>query len=386
MVLYSWQMSHHIQTARSFGPMTVLVNFCFPHRVWTGPEAVPDVPLTRRVSFGLRMLMQFLALPTLVGAMQGAELSKLTNLEGRVIEVEVIALNDGKAEMLLAKKPISYPMDQLNEQSQSEVKRAIAARKAKSTEENAARMKLPDGKPIVPGNVLSFTVQATDKDREYTKNPLFKEILISVSFPKDFDPNKTWPIFFANDTTPGANANLVGGYRVIGNELGYVVLGAQAVGVSNDNKLGYWDVRGLATMRAVEELAKNWPAITQSDWYFGGGSGGAKNCCYLAVFLYESFKKPTTGFFISASNEMKLLDAIETYKSDKQGFRKTVFFVSNGKSDKIATPEQGKGVAEGFTRMRLGEVRFELHDGGHGMSHEHYREALKWFTQLRENH
>jgi predicted esterase len=334
---------------------------------------------------GLRMLVRFLACPILVGTIQGADLSKLTNLEGRVIEVEVIALNDNKAELLLGKKPISYPMDQLSEESQAEVKRAIAARKANAAVENAARMKLPDGKPIVPNSLLSFTVKATDQERKWTKNEHLKEILISVSFPKDFDPGKPCPVFFVDDTTPGANAKQVGSYRAVGNEMGYVVIGAQAEGVSAANQLNSWDVRGVATMRAVTELGKNWPAITQSDWYFGGCSGGAKNCCYLAVYLHVTFKKPVSGFFISAANEMKLLDAIKNYKSDKQGFRKTVFFVSSGKTDTIATPEQAKNVADGFARIRLGEVRFELHDGGHILSQEHYRAALKWFTQLRKN-
>jgi len=341
--------------------------------------------LHRRISGSLRMLVWFLALPILLGTIHGAELTKLTNLEGRLIEAEVIALKEGKAEILIGAKRMSYPMDQLTQESQAEVKRVLAAREGEAAEKKAARMKLPDGQDIVPGQLLSFTLQATEEDRQWAKNDQLKEILISVAFPNDFDPDKPSPVFFVNDTTPGANAKISGSYVGGGTELGYVVLGAQAVGTSHKSTLSYWDVRGVVTARAINELGANWLAITESEWYFGGSSGGSKNCCYLAVYLYERFKKPGSGFFISACNEMKMLDAIEAYKSDKQAFRKAAVFVSSGNADTVATPAQGKIVAEAFERALMGEVRFELHNGGHGMNQEHYREALKWFTRLREN-
>lgn len=329
-------------------------------------------------------LLRLLTLPVFAVSSLVAETAKLTNLEGRVIEAEILSQKDGKAEIIFGGKRISYPLDQLDEASRAEVKRAAAAREEKDNKDKAARMTLPDGQKIVPGRMHSITLQATDEDRKWAKTEDLKEILLAVSFPQGFDPDKPWPVFFVNDTEPGANAKVSSGYVAGGSELGYVVIGAQAVGMNDKNKLNGWDGRGVVTRRAIIELGKKWPAITDSEWYYGGNSGGSKNCCYLAVYLYEVYKKPAGGFFISASNEMKMLDAIAHYKSDKRAFRKTVFFVSNGKTDKIATTAQGKSVAEGYEKAGLGDVRFEIHDGGHGMSQEHYREALKWFSQLRE--
>lgn len=316
----------------------------------------------------------------LAGFQAWAETTKLTNMDGREIEAEILSLNEGKAEMMFGGKRISYPMEQLSEKSRAEVSRVLAAREEKSAKAKAGRMVLPDGQKIVPGRMHSMTLKATDEDRTWAKTEELKEILVSVSFPPGFDPDKPWPVFFVNDTEGGANAKVANGYSAGGSETGYVVLGAQAVGLTLKNGLTGWCGRGVVTRRALIELEKNWPAIMTSDWSYGGNSGGSKNCCYMAVYLYEVYQKSPRGFFISACNEMKMLDAIEHYKSDKKAFRETVFFVSSGKTDTIATPAQGKGVAEAYEKARLGTVHFEIHDGGHGMSQEHYRKALKWFT------
>jgi len=331
-----------------------------------------------------RFALFVFALSILTGGAHAEKLIKLSNIAGREIHAEVISLNDGIVEISMGGRRTPYPMDQLTEESQAAVKRALAERETKAAASRTERMQLPDGQPIVPRRLLKFTLQATDEDRERQITSDVKEFLVAVAFPENFDPDKPYPVFFVDDTTPGHNAKVAASYQAIGNEMGYVVLGAQAIGNTPNNKLSYWGVRGYSTWRAIQALRVNWPAITESDWYYGGSSGGGKNCCYLSVYLYETYKRPPSGLFVSAANEMKMLDAIKEYKSDRQAYKSTIVFVSNGEKDNVSKPEQAKRVADEFKHAGMREVRFELHGGGHTMNQPHYREALEWFTQMRK--
>ncbi len=313
----------------------------------------------------------------------GGDLTALTNLEGIRIEAEVLALQDDKVEVMYRGNKTSIPLNKLDEASRAAVTRALDEREKDAAVATAGRMELPDGQKIVPEKLLTFILDATDQERKWVKNDLLQKIQVTVAFPPGFDPGKSWPVFFTNGTTLGANADVVKSFKTGGNECGYVVLGAHAVGITEENKLGWWDCRGLVTQRAIRELAKNWPGILQSDWYFGGNSGGAKNCCYLAVYLHEVLAIAPAGFFLSACNEMKMTDAIESYRSKEKVFRNAAFFVSNGKKDKIAPPAKGEEVVDLLKRAGFRNVRFEVHESGHGMNQQHCREALQWFTQLR---
>jgi|GEM_PF-4797535 len=56
-------------------------------------------------------------------------------------------------------------------------------------------------------------------------------------------------------------------------------------------------------------------------------------------------------------------------------------FVSNGKSDTIATVEAGKGV--GTTAEKdFRDVRIETYEGGLSLSREHLKAAFTWFSEV----
>lgn len=147
-----------------------------------------------------------------------------------------------------------------------------------------------------------------------------------------------------------------------------------------------WNGRGRCTWRAIDELAKRWPLIMESDWSYGGFSGGAKNCCYLAVYLFEVYKNKNerrpVGFYMGGCNEMKMSDAVEFYRSSKPPFKEAAFFISNGDADKVATPENGENVENLLRKDGFRTTRKAVYQGGHAFYEPHFTEALEWFKEL----
>ena len=234
-------------------------------------------------------------------------------------------------------------------------------------------MDLPNGEKIVPGKLQTFILEATAEDREKAKCTGMKTITVSVSFPEGFDPVRKWPVFFSNDTGSGRNAGVARTYQQAANRLGYVVIGAQGEGAPGADKesvktLTYFDARGRATRRAVDELVKRWPLIMESDWSYGSFSGGAKNCCYLAVYLFETYKDKTerfpVGFYMGGCNEMKMSDAIQDYGSRKPPFKEAAFFVSNGDGDKVASAEDGRKVEDLLNKDGFRLTKRAVYPGG----------------------
>jgi hypothetical protein len=320
-----------------------------------------------------------------------AELTPLVDLEGREIKVEVVSMADDVVTVVFNGKTINLPMARLDEASRKRVESALEAKGKEREARLAEGMNLPDGKQIVPGKLQTFILEATDEDREASKCAGMKTITVNVAFPEGFDPGRKWPVFFSNDTAPGRNAGVARTYQQAANRLGYVVIGAQGEGAPGADKdsikaLTYFDARGRVTRRAVDELAKRWPLIMESDWSYGGFSGGAKNCCYLAVYLFETYKDKTerkpVGFYMGGCNEMKMSDAIKAYGSRKPPFKDAAFFVSNGDGDKVASPEDGEKVEDLLNKDGFRSTKRSVYQGGHTFYEPHFTEALEWFKDL----
>lgn len=329
------------------------------------------------------------AILALVSPLSGAELTPLVDLEGREIRAEVLAMTGDQVSIIFNGKKIALPMARLDEASRKRVESVLAARAKEKEAGMAERMDLPNGTKIAPGKLQTFTLEATDDDRKAAKCEGLKTITVSVAFPEGFAPDRKWPVFFSNDTSTGRNAGVARTYQRAANRLGYVVIGAQGEGSPGAAKesiktLTYWDTRGRVTRRAIDELAKRWPLIMESDWSYGGFSGGAKNCCYLAVYLFETYKDTTervpAGFYMGGCNEMKMSDAIKDYGSKKPPFKEAAFFVSNGDGDTVATPEAGQRVEDLLRKDGFRRTKRSVYQGGHSFYEPHFTEALEWFS------
>jgi hypothetical protein len=333
----------------------------------------------------------FSAIFAIVSTLAGAELTSLVDLEGREIRVEVVSMADGEVSIVFNGKKISLPLARLDETSRKRVESVLEVKSKEREARLAERMHLPNGEKIVPGKLQTFTMEATDEDREKARCAGLKTITVSVAFPEGFDPDRKWPVFFSNDTSGGRNAGVARTYQQAANRLGYVVIGAQGEGAPGADQestktLTYWDTRGRCTRRAIDELAKRWPLIMESDWSYGGFSGGAKNCCYLAVYLFETYKdkieRLPVGFYMGGCNEMKMSDAIDAYGSKKPPFKKAAFFLSNGDGDKVASPEAGQKVEDLLNKDGFRPTKSAVYQGGHTFYEPHFNEALEWFKEL----
>lgn len=327
----------------------------------------------------------------LVWPLAGAEPTPLVDLEGREIRVEAVSMADGEVTVVFNGKTIGLPMARLDEASRKRVESVLAASEKENEARLADRMDLPNGVKIVPGKLQTFILEATDEDRQKSKCAGMKTITVSVSFPEGFDPGRKWPVFFSNDTSSGRNAGVTRTYQPAANRLGYVVIGAQGEGAPGADKesvktLIYVDARGRVTRRAIDELAKQWPLIMESDWTYGGFSGGAKNCSYLAVYLFETYKDKAerlpVGFYMGGCNEMKMSAAIEAYGSRKPPFKDAAFFVSNGDGDKVASAEDGRKVEDHLNKDGFRLTKRAVYPGGHHFYEPHFTEALEWFNEL----
>ncbi|HSP42095.1 MAG TPA: hypothetical protein VLO11_04440 [Luteolibacter sp.] len=320
-----------------------------------------------------------------------AELTPLVDLEGREIRVQIVSMADEEVTIVFNGKQIDLPLARLDEASRKRVESVLKAGKQDREARLADRMRLPDDKDIVPGKLQTFTLEATDEDRKAAKCEGMKTITVSVAFPEGFDPDRKWPVFFSNDTGSGRNAGVARTYQQAANRLGYVVIGAQGEGAPGADKesiktIAYVDARGRVTRRAIDELAKRWPLIMESDWSYGGFSGGAKNCCYLAVYLFETYKETTervpVGFYMGGCNEMKMSDAIKAYGSRKPPFKDAAFFVSNGDGDKVASPDDGRRVEDLLKKDGFRQTKRAVYQGGHKFYEPHFTEALEWFKEV----
>jgi hypothetical protein len=326
-------------------------------------------------------------------SLAGAELTSLVDLKGREILAEVVSLADGKVSIIHNKKNHSLPLASLDEATQKRVELVLEKKEQERALELVKRMNLPNGEKIIPGKLQSFTIEANDEDRQRSKCPGLKRMTVSIAFPEGFDPDKKWPVFFTNDARAGKNAAVTRMYQKTANALGYVVMGAHgeadpAADKESIKTLDYWETTGLSAFRAINELRKNWPLIMESDWSYGGFSGGAKNCCYLAVYLFECYKNNKTrtgknlGFFMGGCNEMKMSDAVDRYRSEKTPFKGSAFFISNGKGDTVASPANGQLVQDRLNKEGFKLTRVEVYDGGHNFYDPHFEKALLWFKEI----
>jgi predicted esterase len=66
-------------------------------------------------------------------------------------------------------------------------------------------------------------------------------------------------------------------------------------------------------------------------------------------------------------------------KTHPNGFQQVPVFLSSGKKDTIATPEQHENVKTSLRGGGFYKVRLESHDGAHDVYQPHVNEALRWF-------
>jgi len=304
-----------------------------------------------------------------------------TDVQGRVVEAEFIRFDEPNVILRVVGREIPFPLQRLSEADQTFVREQVAAaREAALTKTRT----LPDGSPLVPGTIQEFILDATDEDRKLASHeggPLesLRTIRVLLAVPADFAPDKATPMFIADDTTPGRNAARARALAKPGIEEGYIVLGAEAGEIDSDGKLRSWNSRGTCARRALQAIAEMWPASLDWPLYYGGFSGGGKNCYFTAAFILKHLERAPRGFYMAGANELMLDPAREQYKLPSSAMRDVAVFLSNGDEDPTAPVAKAQDLAGELRRMGLKQVRQESFPGGHRQNMEHFTEAVRWF-------
>jgi hypothetical protein len=227
-----------------------------------------------------------------------------------------------------------------------------------------------------PGEVLTIEIPLSEKRRaDATKdgNSRLANARMAIAVPPNFDPQKSWPILAISNTEAYSNIDSLQQFKQAANDEGWIALAADAV-AADKNKEGSprWPTIGAA----FDYIMAQWPGV--KDWPIacGGMSGGGKNSAFLAADLAREHHRIIGMLMMGCNQDMA---TVAYRKSAPPNYLTAPIFLSSGKSDKIATPEQHEYVKNSLRAAGFQKVRLETFDGAHDIYQPHIGEALRWF-------
>ncbi|HLW34114.1 MAG TPA: hypothetical protein VKS98_00490 [Chthoniobacterales bacterium] len=239
------------------------------------------------------------------------------------------------------------------------------------------------GQTVRPGGTLDIRYPLDKYFQDYAASgnntrPTTGHALIS--FPKNFDPARTWPILIIVSTADyhWTNAMSAPPYQQAGISEGWIVLAADATIVPHDDSEA-WRVALIGA--ALQLLYKNWPQSTHWPVAFGGLSGGAKRTGFVAAMLESSNKIKICGFFLAGINDDRISVAYQMYRPPPE-FLNIPIWLSSGISDPIAPPFKHEHVRASLVNTGFKHVRLESFAGSHEVQPAQVQLALRWFRQL----
>jgi len=203
---------------------------------------------------------------------------------------------------------------------------------------------------------------------------------LAVAFPAAFDPAQEHPILITQVTADRYRSNIdeLPMYAPTALANGYVVLTAQGIpwpqSAGSDNLMHrYVTVRAALRWLAAElPQSERWPIV------IAGFSGGSKISQVLAFSLTLEQRR-VAGVFLGGCNEDHSGLLLHQYPEVKDRFAQIAFFLSAGRTDRIAPLEAVRSVAEGLRRSGAEHVELSVHSGGHQLDKQDLSKALRWF-------
>ena len=239
------------------------------------------------------------------------------------------------------------------------------------------------GQAVRPGGTLDIQYPLDKYFQDYAASggntrPTTGRALIS--FPRNFDPARMWPILVIVSTSDyhWTNAMSAPPYQQAGLSEGWIVLAADATIVPRDDSEA-WRVALIAA--ALQLIYKNWPQAAHWPVAFGGLSGGAKRTGFIAAMLESSNKIKICGFFLAGINDDRISVAYKTYHPPPD-FLNIPIWLSSGISDPIAPPFKHEHVRASLVNTGFKHVRLESFAGTHQAQPAQVQLALRWFRQL----
>ncbi len=315
-----------------------------------------------------------------------------TDVSGRTIQAEFLSADAEKVVVRMNGNEFGIPLARLSSQDVAWVKsRSIPSAPVTSPALDAGSPMRVGGAEVKANQRIEFEIpvpetirkrgdQLTTGFEEYADADMTKA-LVGLFVPPAFDPAKTWPVMIVSVTNSGrdkgrdpSSVKSMGGYLDAAREHGWVVLAADCPGYKTP---GSPFNRSALVEAALEALGAQWP--TSKDWPLatGGFSGGAKYSGWIAGWMCERGRR-VVGIFMGGCNEDTATSAIKTLKPDKKIFTAAKVFLSTGKADNIAGPEDTAKVMDSLKSSGF-EVQESIHQGGHTLDRAHVAEAMKWF-------
>jgi pimeloyl-ACP methyl ester carboxylesterase len=239
------------------------------------------------------------------------------------------------------------------------------------------------GVPISPGETVRAEVPLSAQEKWYASDAtrhVPDQAVAVIAIPRDFDPQKAWPVLAVFSTTDFRRLNrddLVDFYRGAALGQGWIVLAGDSL-VFERNDTNGW--RAAMTLAALDALHRSFPGSTEWPVAVAGFSGGAKRASLLAPLLFLE-RCRLCGIYLSGVNQ----DVLSvSYRRSRIGpaFLTTPVFVSSGLNDAIAPTERARAVAGSIKSTGFQRVRFETFPQGHAVKNDHTIEALRWFRAL----
>lgn len=227
-----------------------------------------------------------------------------------------------------------------------------------------------------PGEILITEVSLSAKQRADAAREDYRGLVharMAIAVPQGFDPQKSWPLLVVSNTEAYSNIDSLRQFKQAALDEGWIVLAADAVEAEKNKEGG---CRWPTIAAAFDYLTATWPAMREWPIACGGMSGGAKNSAFLAAELAADHRRVIGMLMMGCNQDMA---TVAYHKSRPPGFLQTAVFLSSGKSDTIATPEQHEYVKNSLRGGGFHKVRLESFDGAHDIYQPHIGEALRWF-------
>ena len=240
-----------------------------------------------------------------------------------------------------------------------------------------------EGQPVRPGATLDIKFPVSQHFQDYAAaggNPRPTTGHALISFPKAFDPARTWPILIVISTADNHRTNLMDApfYQEPGIAEGWIVLATDAT-ISPHDDSDSWRLGLLAA--AIEMIHKNWPQSMRWPVAFAGFSGGAKRSGYMAAMLASAQAVKICGLFLAGINDDQITLAYKRY-NPPPSFLNIPIWLSSGTGDSTAPPWKHEHVRASLVNTGFKRVRVESFSGGHEVDPAQVQLALRWFRQL----
>lgn len=323
-----------------------------------------------------------------------------TNQGGKTIEADFMKLDGENVVLLMKGKEYRIPIASLSEKDQ-----AFASQEAERlTKEQAETARKFMGQELVPGQLHEFDFDLSEENRkiagttpkgwknsfaERYSGPWIKDIAkthelekirVLLGVPGNFDPSKGCPVFVQWTTSDG-KSNVMGGkgYWKTCLEKGWMLV---SVDGAPDSKALWANTVFLAGIKEFfEQLHAKYPGSEQWKVATGGFSGGSKICQWMGALMNDLEGVSVTGYWLGGCNEARFDYAMEDLNIKKTAYRNAKAYISSGEKDGLVKPDSRKALEDGCKEAGFGEVRSEIYDGGHSISHQQLAEALDWFLQ-----